>query len=122
MIDSTTIDSISVDVLELLTQQFKALGDPTRLRVVALLAAGERCVCELQNAIETPGNLLSHHLKVLREAGLIEGKRRGRWIDYRLNENALARLRRALPPAAEALGLNIPAVIGGRCDEAEETA
>jgi len=62
----------------------KALADPTRLRIVALLGAGPRCVCALQEEVDVAANLLSHHLRVLREAGLIAGARRGRWIDYRL--------------------------------------
>jgi ArsR family transcriptional regulator len=75
--------------------QFRALADPTRLRIVAFLGRQERCACELGEAIEVPANLLSHHLKVLRQAGLIVGTRRGRWIDYRLHAEgfrALARL------------------------------
>ena len=90
-----------------LAAAFKALGDPTRLRILAVLADAKRCVCEIQEAVDVPGNLLSHHLKVLREAGLIEGERRGRWIDYRLIGNALDRLRHALPPDTEALGLDL---------------
>ena len=66
----------------------KALADPTRLRIVALLGAGPRCVCSLQEEVDVAANLLSHHLRVLREAGLIAGARRGRWIDYRLRTEA----------------------------------
>lgn len=90
-----------------LAAAFKALGDPTRLRILAVLADATRCVCEIQEVVDVPGNLLSHHLKVLREAGLIEGERRGRWIDYRLVDGALDRLRRALPPDAVHLGLDL---------------
>ncbi len=82
-------------------QQFKALGDPTRLQILALLANSEFCVCDLQSNIQVPANLLSHHLKVLREAGLIIGKKRGRWIDYKLNEQALELLKASLPPSLE---------------------
>jgi ArsR family transcriptional regulator, arsenate/arsenite/antimonite-responsive transcriptional repressor len=88
---------------------WRALADPTRLRVLALLAAGPRCVCALQAAVDVPANLLSHHLKVLRAAGLVEGTRRGRWIDYRLRPTGLdaaarhlAHLR-ASPPGAIAV-------------------
>jgi ArsR family transcriptional regulator, arsenate/arsenite/antimonite-responsive transcriptional repressor len=69
---------------------FRALGDPTRLRVIELLAGGQRCACEIQAALDVSANLLSHHLKVLREAGLIDGERRGRWIDYRLEPDGVA--------------------------------
>ena len=97
-----------------LASAFKALGDPTRLRILAVLAGATRCVCEIQEVVDVPGNLLSHHLKVLREAGLIEGERRGRWVDYHLIAGALDRLRRALPPDAEELGLD-PAICADAC-------
>ncbi len=90
------IDSKSIEVLAKLVTQFKALGDLTRLRVITLLAERERCVCELQAEINLAPNLLSHHLKVLREAGLITAKRRGRWIDYRLNHGVLEHLQDTL--------------------------
>ncbi len=99
--------------LESLVTGFKALGDPTRLSIVAVLSGGTRCVCEIQAAVDVPGNLLSHHLKVLRDAGLIASERRGRWIDYSLNEDAVGALRGALPPAAASLGLDLAA-----CDSA----
>ncbi len=82
-------------------QQFKALGDPIRLQILALLANSEFCVCDLQSKIQVPANLLSHHLKVLREAGLISGNKRGRWIDYKLNHQALELLKASLPPSLE---------------------
>jgi ArsR family transcriptional regulator, arsenate/arsenite/antimonite-responsive transcriptional repressor len=95
---STMVGSTSVDasVLEAQVTLLKALADPTRLRVIALLRAGPRCVCDLQGGIDVPANLLSHHLKVLREAGVIDGSRRGRWIDYRLRPDALAAVERLL--------------------------
>lgn len=67
---------------------FKVLGDPVRLRLLSLIAGhvdGEACVCELAgDRFAVTGPTISHHLKVLREAGLIEGERRGTWIYYRL--------------------------------------
>lgn len=67
---------------------FKALGDPVRLRLLSLIAGhvdGEACVCELtSDRFAVTGPTISHHLKVLRETGLIEGERRGTWIYYRL--------------------------------------
>jgi ArsR family transcriptional regulator, arsenate/arsenite/antimonite-responsive transcriptional repressor len=87
MIGATSVDA---SALEARVTVLKALADPTRLQVIALLGAGPRCVCDLQGRIDVPANLLSHHLKVLREAGLIDGTRRGRWIDYRLRPDALA--------------------------------
>jgi len=63
-------------------QRYGALADPTRLRVLAVLADTSRCVCDVQAAVDVAPNLLSYHLRVLREAGLIVGARRGRWVDY----------------------------------------
>ena len=75
-----------------------AVSDPVRWQLIAQLSATTtRCVCELHTDPEIPPNLLSYHLKVLREAGLITGTRRGRWVDYRLTDDALDRLHAALP-------------------------
>ena len=74
---------------------FKALGDPVRLRLASLIAShegGEACVCDLTDAFELSGPTISHHLKVLREAGLITGERRGTWVYYRIQPEALRRL------------------------------
>jgi len=77
---------------------FKALGDPIRLQLLSQIASapeGEKCVCDLNIGFEVSGPTISHHLKVLREAGLIEGERRGTWVYYRaVNEkmSALAQL------------------------------
>lgn len=76
---------------------FAALADETRLRILALLTQGDRCVCEIREEIDVAANLLSYHLKVLREAGLVSAHRRGRWVDYRLDDTGLDRLRSALP-------------------------
>lgn len=64
---------------------------------MTVLEAGDRCVCELREEVDVAANLLSYHLKVLRDAGLVSAHRRGRWVDYRLEEEALDRLRSALP-------------------------
>ena len=78
-----------------------ALADPVRWQLVSQLSTeATRCVCELRTEPEIPANLLSYHLKVLREAGLVVGARRGRWIDYRLTDDALDRLHAALPAPA----------------------
>jgi ArsR family transcriptional regulator len=84
-------ESVAVD----LAQRFKALGDPTRLRLLSLIASapeGEICVCYLIEPFDVAGPTISHHLKVLREAGLIEGDRRGTWIYYRAVPAALREL------------------------------
>ena len=77
-----------------IVEQFRALGDPVRWAIVRELQGGTRCACVLAQVAEVSSTLLSHHLKVLREAGLITGaKRRGRWIDYTLADDALGRTR-----------------------------
>jgi ArsR family transcriptional regulator, arsenate/arsenite/antimonite-responsive transcriptional repressor len=66
-----------------LANTLKALGDPVRLRLVALIAAQKRvCVCELTPHFQLSGATISHHLKVLREAGLIDSERKGTWVHY----------------------------------------
>jgi ArsR family transcriptional regulator len=72
-------------------------ADPVRWRLLAVLAGGPRCVCELRPAAGVSAPALSHHLKVLRRAGLVTAARRGRWIDYALAPDAAQRLRAALP-------------------------
>lgn len=74
--------------LDAAVAQFGALADPTRLRILAVLACGSRCVCDVQTAVDVAPNLLSYHLRVLRDAGLVEASRRGRWIDYRVADIA----------------------------------
>jgi ArsR family transcriptional regulator len=69
-----------------------ALSDQTRLAVLELLRDGERCVCELQEALDAAQSRLSFHLRVLREAGLVTDRREGRWSYYTLNQDALAEL------------------------------
>ncbi|GAA2625230.1 metalloregulator ArsR/SmtB family transcription factor [Actinomadura fulvescens] len=78
-----------------LSKVFKALSDPVRLRLLNLIAAhegGEACVCDLTGPFELTAPTISHHLKVLRQAGLIEGERRGTWVYYRAVPEALTRL------------------------------
>ena len=71
---------------------FKALADPRRLEVVLALAAGERCVCELTEEMGLAQSTLSFHLKVMREAGLLDSRVQGRWVYYRLRPEAIAQL------------------------------
>jgi ArsR family transcriptional regulator len=70
-----------------LARRFKALGDPIRLRLLSRITSvpeGEICVCDLTgDDFDVSGPTISHHLRVLREAGLIEGERRGTWVYYR---------------------------------------
>jgi ArsR family transcriptional regulator, arsenate/arsenite/antimonite-responsive transcriptional repressor len=78
-----------------LSKLFKAMADPVRLRLLSLIAShagGEACVCDLTAAFDLTGPTISHHLKVLRESGLITGERRGTWVYYRIHPEVLARL------------------------------
>ena len=75
-----------------------AVADPVRWTVLRHLEQnGTSCVCDLQDRVPVAANLLSYHLKVLREAGLVTSARRGRWIDYTLAVDATERLAAALP-------------------------
>ncbi|MGW9307013.1 ArsR/SmtB family transcription factor [Saccharomonospora azurea] len=87
-----------------LARAFKAIGDPVRLRLLSLIAShvdGEACVCDVAGAFELAGPTISHHLKVLRKADLIEGERRGTWIYYRVRPEALRLLAESLLLLAE---------------------
>jgi ArsR family transcriptional regulator len=88
-----------------LARGFKALGDPVRLRLLSLIASfadGEACVCDLTAAFELTGPTISHHLRVLRETGLVVSERRGTWIYYRVVQDKLAALSALLQiPAAD---------------------
>ena len=75
---------------------FHALSDPTRLQLVGLLRQGERCVCDLTEALEAAQSRLSFHLKVLKDAGLVTDRREGRWIYYELRREAFDELGAAL--------------------------
>jgi ArsR family transcriptional regulator len=85
---------------------FKAVADPVRLRLLSLIACqagGEACVCNLTGAFDLTAPTISHHLKVLRQAGLIGSQRRGTWVYYWINPAVLARLSAVLEPQAAAL-------------------
>ena len=78
-----------------LAKVFKALGDPVRLRLLSMIASregGEVCVCEMTPAFELSQPTISHHLKLLRQAGLIDCERRGTWVYYWVLPGVLDRL------------------------------
>lgn len=80
-----------------LAARFRALSDPTRVAIVNRLASTEECcVCDLNAAFELSQPTISHHLKVLRDAGLVESSRRGTWAYYRLVPDAVQELRHTL--------------------------
>jgi ArsR family transcriptional regulator, arsenate/arsenite/antimonite-responsive transcriptional repressor len=94
---SKTLEPTGIEAAGLLA----AVADPVRWRLLAHLAGGiTTCVCDLQPIAAVAPNLLSYHLKVLREAGLVTTRRRGRWVDYTIAPDALDRLHAALPTAA----------------------
>ena len=68
---------------------FKALSDETRLRIVKLLENGELCVCHIVAAVDMSQSRISFHLKILKDAGLVQDRREGKWMHYRLNESDL---------------------------------
>jgi ArsR family transcriptional regulator len=69
-----------------LTKLFRALGDETRLRIVAMLSHGELCVCHLENALDLPQPNVSRQLGILRMAGVVDARREGTWVYYKLAE------------------------------------
>jgi len=77
---------------------FRAMADPQRLRILAMIAqaAGEVCVCDLNDGVPLLQPTVSHHLKVLRDSGLIAGTRRANWVYYRLADGAADKLRASL--------------------------
>lgn len=82
-----------------LAQGFAALADPVRLRVLSMLATapeGEVCVCEFVGPLGKSQPTVSHHLKILGDAGLVHGDRRGKWVWYSLDRERLMTLRTAL--------------------------
>ncbi|MDQ0792168.1 helix-turn-helix transcriptional regulator [Streptomyces sp. B1I3] len=99
------------DQAETLAKVFKALGDPVRLRLLSMIASragGEVCVCDLTPAFDLSQPTISHHLKLLKQAGLIDSERRGTWVYYRLLPQMTDRLAALLtrpagrPPAEPA--------------------
>jgi len=86
-----------------LAPMFKALGDPVRLRLLSLIAsAAEVCVCDLTDAFAVSGPTISHHLRVLREAGLVDCERRATWVYYWIRPEALRQLSALLEVTAPA--------------------
>ncbi|MEX1037464.1 MAG: metalloregulator ArsR/SmtB family transcription factor [Acidimicrobiia bacterium] len=90
---------VDSDEADEMAATFAALGDPVRLRIVSMLAAapgGTACGCDLEGPLGLSQPTVSHHLKILREAGLVEGERQGRWVHYRVVPERLEDLRSVL--------------------------
>ena len=103
-LEATAFEAIDPD----LVAGFAALADPTRLAILrTLLGGAPRCVCDVNAAVPVAANVLSYHLKILREAGLVTATRRGRWVDYELVPAMLERLRTAVPRALDPVGAKV---------------
>lgn len=87
-----------------LAKCFHALSDEKRLRILDLLRRGERCVCDLTEALDVGQSLLSFHLRTLKDAGIVSDRRRGRWVFYALIPEALDGLREHLEQTLEEVG------------------
>lgn len=100
-----TEQRVPAETAAALAPAFKALGDPVRLQLMSMIASapdGEICVCELTPAFELSGPTISHHLKTLREAGLVDAERRGTWVYYRARPGILRQLASLLAVEAPA--------------------
>jgi ArsR family transcriptional regulator len=89
--------------LDSLEQLFKALADDTRLRILALLASGEVCVCNIHGALDLPQPAVSRHLAYLRKTGLVAARRDGLWMHYRLEQPAAPAVSKVLKASLEAV-------------------
>lgn len=76
-----------------LLRRFQAVAEETRFRIVQILAGGERCVCELQDDLGAAQSRLSFHLRKLKDAGVVNDRRDGRWVHYSLAPGALEEMR-----------------------------
>jgi ArsR family transcriptional regulator len=95
--NSVTGAPLGVEDAERLALRFAAVADPVRLRLLSLVAqAGEVCSCDLTEPLERSQPTISHHTKVLADAGLLVGEKRGRWVWWRVAPDALAELRETL--------------------------
>jgi ArsR family transcriptional regulator len=93
---------MAVDVTDRRAEVLKALAEPARWRIVERLSAEELCVCHLVEDLDLAQPLVSHHLKVLREAGVVESERFRQWVYYRLSPDAVAAVADELAAAASA--------------------
>jgi ArsR family transcriptional regulator len=97
-------EPLAEDAAAELAAMLKAVADPVRLRLLSMIgshAGGEACVCDLTGTFDLTAPTISHHLKVLRTAGLIDGERRGTWVYYRIIPEAVNRLGALFAPLTE---------------------
>lgn len=98
-----TAGVLDLEAAERLAHTFKALGDPTRVRLLSLIAAtegGEACICDLTAPVGLSQPTVSHHMKLLVDAGLVTREQRGKWAYYAVVDAALTSLSEALQPAS----------------------
>jgi ArsR family transcriptional regulator len=87
------VQALTSEQATAIAPMFKALGDPVRLRLMSMIAATrETCVCDLTDAFDVSAPTISHHLRVLREAGLVDSERRGTWVYYWIRPDAVRQL------------------------------
>jgi ArsR family transcriptional regulator len=115
MAASIGVEPSSVDT-ENATELFAALADPARMRILAALADAGRFVCDIRGVVPIAANLLSYHLRVLRQAGLVEGNRRGRWVDYRVADGAATLIADAIRSAGFPATVEQPAGWTSACE------
>jgi ArsR family transcriptional regulator len=91
--DPLAVRALTAEQAAVVAPLFKALGDPVRLRLMSMIAStGETCVSDLTDAFDLSGPTISHHLQVLREAGLVDSQRRGTWVYYWMRPDAVRNL------------------------------
>jgi ArsR family transcriptional regulator len=88
--------TLSISTRDLAAHRFRALGDETRLRLLELMSSGERTVADLMDVTGLSQSLVSHHLRSLRDAGLVATRREGRWVHYSIATAALAQVKLVL--------------------------
>ncbi|AKB41394.1 ArsR/SmtB family transcription factor [Methanosarcina mazei] len=86
---SSLVNGLDEEALLSEARIFKALADPNRLKIVKLLKEGELCACELTIALSSSQSTVSHHLSVLKSAGLVKERKEGKWSYFRLSEGAV---------------------------------
>jgi ArsR family transcriptional regulator len=111
----TTVNAAPTPEIARAARLFHALSDETRLGILEMLRGGERCVCDLQDALGAAQSRLSFHLKVLREAGLVTDRKEGRWSYYTIVPEALAEVHDATVGLQPLARRSQPPVVGRCC-------
>lgn len=120
--NTEAIPEVVIDDLAQSAAMLKMLSDPNRLRIFAQLMRGDTCNCELVARLGIPANLLSHHLKVLSEAGLVKARRDridGRWIYYSADKHTVDGFRRNLNELLDTSHIEVRGLCGpeGQCSD-----